>query len=540
MKTSNKQHSKLSSIKMICLVSTVVLLAGLTIFLSIATFGLFQLNQKIKITTDQPFRVSQQVNEIQASLSKMATYSERFLSEHNQAAIDEFRPAYGELYAKIKLTTDKLRKIFKGPEVDIDNFVLSCLQTYESQMNAFSYSEDAIIKDDPWDRPDTDAYHNRIKRTHTEKLIPGYVATNKNLDIILSYAQVEQNEAVRYSDKLMKTTTTWAIIIVFCVSAGLVLFQYIIRRTSRELAIKTRQFDTLSHTIDETFFIFDENSIKTDFVAPNSNKVLGIDFEELKQDRKIIYNYVDEESKQKILAAIKAGDCSETRELIVAYNNPMTSEKRYILMRFYRTLQDNKLKQIVSIMDRTDEIMSQKALQDALITANNANNAKRDFLSRMSHEIRTPMNAIIGMTTIAAASIEDKNKVEDCLSKINYSSKHLLGLINDVLDMSRIESNKLSINNEPFELFEFINSFISIIYPQADQKKIKFSEKMIGFNDNTIYIGDVLRLNQILLNLTSNSMKFTPAGGTITLEISKIPISSHKDTIRFVLTDSGI
>ena len=194
----------------------------------------------------------------------------------------------------------------------------------------------------------------------------------------------------------------------------------------------------------------------------------------------------------------------------------------------------------MTLTDRTEERRSNQALQDALTSAQKANDAKKDFLSRMSHEIRTPMNAIIGMTTIAAASIEDRSRVENCLEKISYSSKHLLMLINDVLDMSRIESNRMSINMEPFELFQFLNTFVSIVYPQANDKGLEFVEKTAGFSEHTTYIGDSLRLNQILLNLTSNAIKFTPSGGKVSLEVTHLPTRSNKCWLRFTVTDTGI
>ena len=177
-------------------------------------------------------------------------------------------------------------------------------------------------------------------------------------------------------------------------------------------------------------------------------------------------------------------------------------------------------------------------LQDALLMAQRAGNAKKDFLSRMSHEIRTPMNVIVGMATIAGAYLDDKNRVKDCLSKIAFSSKHLLTLINDILDMSKIEEGKLSVNYEQFQFPELIEAIVPPMYSQAAGRGSIF-ECVQDVTSETL-IGDSLRVNQILLNLLSNAIKFTPAGGTIRLSIRQSPVKNGRTNLVFTVSDTGI
>ncbi len=161
---------------------------------------------------------------------------------------------------------------------------------------------------------------------------------------------------------------------------------------------------------------------------------------------------------------------------------------------------------------------SKAALQSALDAANAANRAKTDFLSNMSHDIRTPLNAIIGMTTIARSHLNERDRIEDCLEKIDLSSRHLLAIINDILDMSRIESGKMAVANEAFTMADFIHSLMAVFIPQADAKHQKVELDFTGIRHEQV-IGDSLRIQQVLVNILSNAVKFTPEGGSIALRV---------------------
>lgn len=177
-------------------------------------------------------------------------------------------------------------------------------------------------------------------------------------------------------------------------------------------------------------------------------------------------------------------------------------------------------------------------LEDAVKQAEKANIAKSDFLSRMSHEIRTPMNAIVGLTSICKNYVDNPSKVKEYLDKISGSSKILLNIINDVLDMSAIESNKLKISNGLFDIKELLSQLSTIYYAQCKQKGIKFEMITAEIRHENL-IGDALRVNQILLNLISNAYKFTPKGGSIIVEVKENGVHDNKLYLNFRVSDTG-
>lgn len=201
---------------------------------------------------------------------------------------------------------------------------------------------------------------------------------------------------------------------------------------------------------------------------------------------------------------------------------------------------NGKMKYILVMSDRTDDRKVNQALSDAVSAAETANRAKSTFLSNMSHDIRTPMDAIIGFTTLAVSNINDKEKVHDYLEKILSSSNHLLSLINDILDMSRIESGKIHIEENAVNLSDVLHNLRTIVGGQVHAKQLELYMDVMDVIDEDVYC-DRTRLNQILLNLLSNAIKFTPAGGTVSVRLKQLP-GSQKDRPEYEIRvkDSGI
>ena len=187
-----------------------------------------------------------------------------------------------------------------------------------------------------------------------------------------------------------------------------------------------------------------------------------------------------------------------------------------------------------------EEQTQKQLLQDALEAANRASAAKSDFMSKMSHDIRTPMNAIIGMTAIAAAHAENPDRVRDALGKISSSSRHLLGLINEVLDMSKLESGTISLSAEGFSLSDLLNNMLLMIQPQIKAHNHRFEVHIQDIHHEDV-IGDSLRIQQVFLNLMSNAIKYTPDGGEISFTVREhaVPTSST-GCYEFIVEDNGI
>ena len=195
-----------------------------------------------------------------------------------------------------------------------------------------------------------------------------------------------------------------------------------------------------------------------------------------------------------------------TSTQIIYVENPYSSDQLAILLS--RRIDEQKY----------EEEQNRQALQSALESAKAASVAKSQFLSNMSHDIRTPMNAIVGMTAIAASHMEDQERVRECLRKINLSSQHLLSLINDILDMSKIESGKISLREEPFNFADLVAEVTELIRPQADADHLRMDISLLGVKDEMV-IGDPLRIRQICFNILSNAVKYTMEGGRITVKV---------------------
>ena len=262
--------------------------------------------------------------------------------------------------------------------------------------------------------------------------------------------------------------------------------------------------------------------------------------------------FVPEESKDDFCAIVNIENLKERfaqgeAEVTAEYWNFSPDMEKICVRQSFIMTRDTDTEDIMVMVvtkEITGAVKKQKeqtqALQDALSQAQHANKAKTTFLSNMSHDIRTPMNAIIGFTTIAASHIDNKEQVGECLRKVLSSSNHLLSLINDILDMSRIESGKIQIKEQECNISELMHNLVNIIQPQVKAKQLElFIDTFEVANEDVI--ADSLKLNQVFINLLSNAVKYTPAGGTITFRIMQKTTFRHGygDYV-FIIKDNGI
>ena len=294
-----------------------------------------------------------------------------------------------------------------------------------------------------------------------------------------------------------------------------------LRQKNTKLLYGDELFKKLSMNVDDVFLMLDAETFKADYVSPNIERLLGIPWREVRQDVRVLdklYPKNSPEHGKNLLEGLPSG---QQREWDFEYEHAETKEYRWFHVIAMGSEVEGRTKYILVMSDRTADKQVNQALSDAVAAAETANRAKSTFLSNMSHDIRTPMNAIIGFTTLALSNIDDKERVRDYLAKTLASSNHLLSLINDVLDMSRIESGKIHLEEVEVNLSDVLHDLKTIVSGQIYAKQLELYMDAMDVTDENVYC-DKTRLNQILLNLLSNAIKFTPAGGTVSVRVRQL------------------
>lgn len=318
-----------------------------------------------------------------------------------------------------------------------------------------------------------------------------------------------------------------------------------IKSKDREIQYREQLFDIfatyLSRNTDDVYLMIDAKTNAVEYVSPNIERVLGVTEKEARADLKSIGEAqyisggpVDYET----IRSMEAGNSLEG--LKSERVNLKTNQYKRFRENVYCTLVQDHRKIIVYISDRTQEYETENVLSEALDMAQVANHAKTAFLSSISHDIRTPMNAIIGFTALLREEPDNPSIVLEYTQRIDAASQHLLGLINDVLDMNKIESGNATLNLTEMDLADIIDEINTIIRPQARSKNQSFEI----FTSSLPYehlVGDKLRINQVLINLLSNAVKYTQEGGEIQMRVEELPqVMEQYCRIRFTISDNGM
>ena len=313
-----------------------------------------------------------------------------------------------------------------------------------------------------------------------------------------------------------------------------------LRRKNTEISYRDELFQKLSLNVDDVFLMLDAETSKVDYVSPNIERLLGIPWREVRQDARVLAALHPKDDPERDKNYLKGLLSGQQREWDTEYEHRETKERRWFHNIAMGSEVEGRAKYILVMSDRTADRQVNQALSDAVAAAETANRAKSTFLSNMSHDIRTPMNAIIGFTTLAISNIDDKNRVKDYLTKTLASSNHLLSLINDVLDMSRIESGKIHLEEVEVNLSDVLHDLKTIVSGQIYAKQLELYMDVMDVTDEDVYC-DKTRLNQILLNLLSNAIKFTPAGGTVSVRVRQLAGKVHGcGQYEFRIKDNGI
>ena len=310
-----------------------------------------------------------------------------------------------------------------------------------------------------------------------------------------------------------------------------------LRKKDQQLLAREELFSYLSRNVDDVFLMIDVDTRKVEYISSNVQRILGISSKAVREDYHVLCRAGKDDCSARLenLMQMEQGSQQEwDREFI----HQETGESHYVhVIGFINAVQGEK-KCILDLSDHTDDRQIMAALEAAVEAAEKAGKAKTDFLSNMSHDIRTPMNAVVGITTLMKHELDQPEKLAEHLDKLESSSRLLLSILNDILDMSRIESGETTLNTERVNLAQQVEQLAGIVQQQASQHGQTFTVQAHLRHEHVL--ADPNCLNQVLLNILSNAVKYTPSGGHIRFEVEELSHGERYAKYRFVVQDDGI
>ena len=477
---------------------------------------------------DHSYIATVKAGECESLLYEMEINVDNLMYDDSAENIQRIKGKLDEIYYDIDERIMLISEIYLGEKNDVvplrENFE-KIKNEHESLLEYVSQENRSVVE---------------IRNYIENNLMSKYGVWGSNIVTIMDSAnnRFDSFYNLALSKKIDTVILSVALIIVVLIS--IFIYQKLLLKQNKLIKYKNDLLDLISKNIDNAFIINNINNQAENFVSDNADKFFGVSSSVILNDLHFVKKHLYDDQGKSVDFDFINSEEDISWNVTANYLRPSDGKEiKMFIDIYYVEISKKEPVYIVVFTDMTENINMREKLQNALTEAERANVAKSEFLSRMSHEIRTPLNGIIGMTFVAIQNIEDKKCELDCLNKIILSSKHLLVLVNDVLDMSKIESGKIEINNEKFNFRVFVDFFTSVFYSQASNKGIDYETVLVG--DIPEYLnGDSLRLNQVVNNLVSNAIKFTPKDGKIKVRITLLSDIDKEIMLRFEVMDTGI
>ena len=503
-----------------------VLVCGLALlFAVLSTSTILSMNQDLSALYEYPYLNAQHINRATNAVSLMRQGMNRLAIRRGAKDYAAVRILVEEAMPELEESLDYIAGHYLGPAEDVDVLKDAAEQIVVLQQELLEHEEYEAQK---------------AKRLLEEELAPLYDQFMEDSNVVMVWSTAAVREMDRESDHTTRKVVILAAVMTLFILTVSVLYYRSIQKKSRELEGRELLFSLLTETIDDVVYIYHATRRESEFLSGNTERVLGLTEEELLRDPdKRRAMFADQESFRMVEAIFRGTVLRKPVERECRIMNPKTKREQWMLLQVYPVLQDGRVERyIAKLVDQTEERRTQQTLRDALENARQANAAKRNFLSRMSHEIRTPMNAIVGLSDLTSMMEDVPEQVRENLGKIRSSSQYLLRLISDILDMSRIESGKMTVSNEAFSMNRAVEELEDMLTAEATRRGLEFTvEKDV---ESHTLMGDVIRLQQVLTNLVSNAFKFTPAGGRIIMRVTRTESANQQVIYKFQVIDNGV